>query len=509
MDASLGRITAHLADNEEKISPDLVDLINENINPPAPVGPEDVHIRTMFIVSDRVNSFGGRFPVEEHARLAELLVDSPVMVGHRKDRLPVGRNFNAVTVEKDGRNWVKSYFYWLKSAEGAANLKENIDGGIYKECSIGFTFLFPECSVCGKDIRFCEHEPLQSYRQNGQDNTCFFNYRQIERVLETSLVYRGALPDTEISRELKMEKVKAMAEKEKEPAMTLSTLVDPGELDVDGRFLIVPHYEAVAVEIRLDDNQPMMVRLDGQPLNEEFISRFPLDKLLKKTGKLDGRSVSGRLVGYRGKERCSGRKLEKFISGGGGPVSRMALLLFPDENLEINEVNNDKKSCEIRPLPYRYADSSEIMEQAAEIATRSGVEIWPLDNNRPANRGFLYRPEQNQKTSAGRYMLTGVLNSADALLRLDCEAVKRSFSIRHFNRERLARGRRFIADKIDEPDKNDGLRTFCQRGAIRKIQQEDNSLFISLAGILDGEYIIRPVRLEGQPRFLIYRSTGN
>jgi len=509
MDASLGRITAHLADNEEKISPDLVDLINANINPPAPVGPEDVLIRTMFIISDRVNSFGGRFPVEEHARLAELLVDSPVMVGHRKDRLPVGRNFHAVTVEKDGRNWIKSYFYWLKSAEGAANLKENIDGGIYKECSIGFTFLFPECSVCGKDIRFCEHEPLQSYRKNGQENTCFFNYRQIERVLETSLVYRGALPDTEISRELKMEKVKAGADKEREPAVTLTVLNGPDELDVKGRFLIVPHYEAVPVEIRLEGNQPKMVRFDGQTLDEEFIAKFPIDKLFKKPGKPEGRSVSGRLVGYRGKERCSSRKLEKFISGGGGPVSRVALLLFPDKNLEISDINDDKKSCDIRLLPYRYADSSEITERAAEIATRSGVEIWPLDNNHLTDRGYLYRPDQNRKTSAGRYMLTGILNSTDARLRLESETLKQSFSIRHFNRERLAQGRRFIADKIDLPDKKDSPGTFCQGGAIRKIRQEDNSLFVFLEGKLEGEYVIRPVKLEGQARFLIYRITGS
>ncbi|MBN1212357.1 MAG: hypothetical protein JXA92_07245 [candidate division Zixibacteria bacterium] len=508
MDASLGRITARLAENEEKISSDLVDLINENINPPAPVGPEDVHIRTLFIVSDRVNSFGGRFPVEEHARLAELLVDSPVMVGHRKDRLPVGRNFHAVTVERDGRHWVKSYFYWLKSAEGADNLKENIDGGIYKECSIGFTFLFPECSVCGKDIRFCEHEPLQSYRQNGRDDTCFFNYRQIERVLETSLVYRGALPDTEISRELKMEKVTAAIDREKEPAVSLRTLADPDELDENGRFLIIPHYEAVPVVIRLNDNQPKIFRGDGQPFDEKFSSRFPLDQIFKNPDMLNSRSVCGRLVGYRGKERCSVGKLEKFISGGGS-VSRAVLLLFPDENFDFGDLTSDKKTFEIKPLPYRYAERSVITERAVEIATRSGVEIWPMKNNQPANQGFLYRPVQNSKISVGRYTLTGLLNSTDARLRLDSEAVKETFAIKHFNRERLARGRRFIADKIDYQDENNSLRAFCQRGAIRKIQPENNSLHISLTGNLEGEFVIRPVKLEGQPRFLIYRITGN
>jgi hypothetical protein len=76
---------------------------------------------------------------------------------------------------------------------------ENIDGGIYKECSIGFTFALPECSICGDDIRTCEHEPMGTY---GDDQTCHFNYRKIERVLETSLVYRGAIPETGVTREL-------------------------------------------------------------------------------------------------------------------------------------------------------------------------------------------------------------------------------------------------------------------------------------------------------------------
>ena len=178
MGASLGRITARLAEPTETISTDLVQLINENINPPSEVTADDVYVRAMYIVSDEVNSFGGRFPAEEHDRLRELLVDSPVLVGHRKDRLPIGRNFHAVPVRRDGRLWVKSYFYWLRSAAGSASLAENIDGGIYKECSIGFTFLLPECSVCGQDIRTCEHEPFGRY---GDGEKCHFNYRKIER----------------------------------------------------------------------------------------------------------------------------------------------------------------------------------------------------------------------------------------------------------------------------------------------------------------------------------------
>ncbi len=211
MTANFGKITAHLAEPINNIPDELTILINQNINPPVPVTATDIYVRAMFVVSDEINSFGGRFPVDEHARLAALLIDSPVLVGHRKDKLPIGRNFHAIHVTKDGRQWIKCFFYWLKSAEGAESLRENIDGGIYKECSIGFTYLFPECSECGDDIRRCDHEPLSKSATNTKDSKVHFNYRKIERVLETSLVYRGALPDTSVSKDLARPKDKCTA----------------------------------------------------------------------------------------------------------------------------------------------------------------------------------------------------------------------------------------------------------------------------------------------------------
>ena len=183
-----GMTIAKLIQPEKVSSSGLVDLINTKIKPPEALSADDVYIRAMFVASDQVNSFGGKFPIDELQNLARFIIDSPVMVGHRKDRLPIGRNFFGKVEHKDGIHWVKSYFYWLKSAYNAEDLRRNIDGGIYKECSLGFTFHVAECSICGKDIRLCNHEPFQKY--NNQQ--CHFNYRRIERVLETSLVYRGA-----------------------------------------------------------------------------------------------------------------------------------------------------------------------------------------------------------------------------------------------------------------------------------------------------------------------------
>ncbi|MCJ7496933.1 MAG: hypothetical protein MUO78_02190 [candidate division Zixibacteria bacterium] len=203
MENLLGRVEAYLSEIEIEVSDDLIFLINSRIKPPVPVKKEDIYIRAMYLVSDQVNSFGGCFPLDEHPKLAELLVDSPVLVGHSKERLPIARNFKADLVKKDDVNWVKVYFYWLKNSPEANSLKENIDHGIYKECSIGFSFEFPECSICGEDMRRCQHIPFRTYeKENGEKTQAFYNYRNIIKVHETSLVYRGAVFGTSMTNEL-------------------------------------------------------------------------------------------------------------------------------------------------------------------------------------------------------------------------------------------------------------------------------------------------------------------
>jgi len=167
-----------------------IDLINDNIHPPVPVAADDVLIRAMYIINDSINSYGGKFDRVDLPRIAALFIDSPVLIGHDKSGLPVARNFWAETVEKDDKLWIKSYFYWLKKSDTADRLKLNIDSGIHKECSVSFTYNLPECSACGQDIRYCGHQVSQDVH---------FIYRGVEKILETSLVYRGSIPDTHLT----------------------------------------------------------------------------------------------------------------------------------------------------------------------------------------------------------------------------------------------------------------------------------------------------------------------
>ncbi|MEW5702762.1 MAG: hypothetical protein AB1792_11105 [Candidatus Zixiibacteriota bacterium] len=181
---------------------DLIEQINQRVRPPAPVTPDDVHIRALRLVSDDVNDHGGRFPREEHDRLSALLIDTPVLVGHDRTRLPVARNFAARCVSEGDRQWIEVWFYWLRGdGPFQDQLAGDIDAGVVKEGSIGFEFRRPQCSICGRDIRTCEHIPDQEYiGDDGTLRTAHYEYRDIVRVLETSLVYRGATPGTHFAR---------------------------------------------------------------------------------------------------------------------------------------------------------------------------------------------------------------------------------------------------------------------------------------------------------------------
>jgi hypothetical protein len=186
----------------------LIDEINRVIAPPVPVGADTVFIRAMEVLSDEINDHGGRFAADEFPRLCELLIDSPVLVAHDKRQLPVARNFKAEVISRDGRPWVKVWFYWPKNAAGAQDLAARIDSGVLREVSIGFEFKRPECSVCGADIRECEHQPATEVKHpDGSIRQVHYIYRDIVRVLETSLVYRGATPGTRIGAGLFFDKV--------------------------------------------------------------------------------------------------------------------------------------------------------------------------------------------------------------------------------------------------------------------------------------------------------------
>jgi hypothetical protein len=483
------------ASADDAIGEELVRLINDNIKPPDPVTANDVYVRSMYIVSDAVNSYGGRFPQEEHERLVSLLVDSPVLVGHRKDGLPIGRTFHAVTVERQGKPWVRSYFYWPKGSDQAEILREHIDKGVYKECSIGFTYLIPECSICGEDIRRCRHNLFQTYSTGSGEQLCHFNYRQIERVLETSLVFRGATPETSITRDLAAPDA---APHEPMPAsVPLEILANLNELCDRVSYLVVPHYEGKNMTISHERTGVTATDSDGKMVPIAGLNS--LSSILSQ-----GEELHGKLVGYRGKERRSQTELDRYLAGSSGPVTRTVLYLYPDS--QRGKVGDFSGEFPIRFFRHRVAQKENLLEASNELATKSGVEIWEIGADCARCGGVRYVPENGEPVQPNSFQVMCGLSIDSAVLRILHEGIESRYSLSKFRRAGLLGGARFVADSAET---GQGMgRTILLSGEV-KARLASGGYRLCLTQPFDAELRVQPIRLNGRDRTMIYLVRGS
>ena len=480
MNVELGKLTAYLSEPENSRIEELVELINVNINPPTSLKADEVIIRAMYIVSDEINSYGGKFHQDDLNRLVKLIIDSPVLVGHRKDKLPVGRNFHAELVERDGRRWVKSYFYWLKTADGAEHLRENIDGGIYKECSIGFTFAFPECSICAKDIRSCQHEPFQGNPADPDNQKCFFYYRQVDKVLETSLVYRGAVSDTSVTRDL-IKDFTFMKKPEKQK-IKLSSL---DELPDDLKYLVTPNYESVSVTCYQNNGSMELYDDNNNLINPDITQKILADL------SLNCHSLTGVLVGYRGKDRCSHSQLMKYFENQKGAVTRVELKLLPSEDFDLNDIITNCKTNLIKIMPHRLVDFCQLAEAVDNISPKEGVMIRPVSQNFEHQAVYYYKPVGNHSKTANSYSFSLNRYDNNGLLTINCDNKKIAYRINQFNINRLSKGSRFMADKLTERKFSQNY-TKLVSGNLLKLNQTESGSVYQLDGAITGKLKIYP-----------------
>lgn len=388
----IGKISAQLSFEDKNNQEGLIDLVNSNIQPPDKLTADMIHIRALYIASDQINSYGGRFPADDHDHLANLLIDSPVLVGHRKDSLPIARNFYAERVTHDGANWVKVYFYWLKSAEGGEDLRRNIDGGIYKEGSISFIFSLPECTICGKDIRNCRHQPFVKYKTPDGQKTASFNYRKIERVLETSLVYRGSVPNTHVEKNVFSIPENKIGESLRSDFKYPSRrrIWNIGQLSINSEYLIRPAYESIPIMIKIENQVAEVLSTSG----ESIISKSLDDYMAKLSWPKGTYVLDGRLIGYRGKERQKISELSKFLDGHKSKVTRIELklndiLVHDDKSLIdaagrfrmdiLDQLFDNDDGLITRSIE---CTGSNLEKCISEISTRYGCEILELDSER-------------------------------------------------------------------------------------------------------------------------------
>ncbi|MEA2030695.1 MAG: hypothetical protein U9N55_03755, partial [candidate division Zixibacteria bacterium] len=391
----------------------------------------------------------------------------------------------------------------LRNALGAETLKKNIDGGIYKECSVGFTFFMPECSICGKDIRTCEHQPFEHYGKGSDEKICHFNYRQIERVLETSLVYRGATPETSISKELQRKIEKAETKKN---AQTIAEKVisSPAELDANCRYLVTPYYDSLPVMVNCSPDSITITMLNGTDLPKSVSDSFTNRRLPKI------QDAFGYLLGMRGKKRCSADQIQRFVEKKSSPVTRLEIRLFPREDIQLPEDSPKVQRFKVRMMRSCITDLAGMASAARIMSTLDGIRVWKEGEYPPQFLGYHLTTHPTNREDPnyerGYYTLTMKEETGRAQLSLTTNDSVVRFEIRQFNLARLGKGARFITDRLNESTIGSyNGKTMAVSGGIIDYRNMENGCVCKLAGSLKGVFFLQPIKLDDRKRFAFYR----
>lgn len=175
-----------LGQRSAESSPEVLDAVNRFAL--RPMTSDDVAVFTMDLCHNEVDRHFSRFPDEELDRINAMVPGRPLMERHDlRGSLPRGTFFRSALHADGSRTSVRPDVYVLRTGENADFIR-NIEGGVYRETSIGFSFQTPECSVCHRDLRTCDHIPGRSYG----DEHCHFVMRDVREVIEGSIVPSGS-----------------------------------------------------------------------------------------------------------------------------------------------------------------------------------------------------------------------------------------------------------------------------------------------------------------------------
>lgn len=155
-----------------------------------PLSRDEFAVFTLDLCNNQVDAHYSRFPQEELEAINGMVPGRPFMERHdTRGTLPRGTFFRSRLHREPDHDYVSVrpdvYVLWTEENE---DLIANIEGGVYRATSIGFSFLHPECSICHEDIRTCDHIPGRTY---GED-MCHYIMRDVVSVLEGSVVFSAS-----------------------------------------------------------------------------------------------------------------------------------------------------------------------------------------------------------------------------------------------------------------------------------------------------------------------------
>ncbi len=163
-----------------------------------PMARDEFVVFTLDLCNNQIDKHFSRFPEDELEKINRLTPGRPLMERHDlRGTLPRGTFFRSALHREGERVSVRPDVYVLRTQENADFIL-NIEGGVYRETSIGFSFSTPECSICHKDLRTCSHIPGRSYEAEARKDSnvsspvCHYIMRDVIDVIEGSVVPSGS-----------------------------------------------------------------------------------------------------------------------------------------------------------------------------------------------------------------------------------------------------------------------------------------------------------------------------
>jgi len=171
-----------------------------------PLRGDEYAVFTLDLCNNQVDRHFSRFPDEELRTINAMTPGRPLMERHDlRGTLPRGTFFRS-ELHQDGEVLsVRPDVYVLRTRENEDFIL-NIEGGVYRETSIGFSFRRPECSICGKDLRTCDHVPGRTYG----GALCHYVMREVVEVIEGSVVSSGSHGTGLVAQQLRLDLPRAL-----------------------------------------------------------------------------------------------------------------------------------------------------------------------------------------------------------------------------------------------------------------------------------------------------------
>ena len=174
------------------------DMVLINAQAKTPLEPNQIYTFAVRLCDNQVDRDFERFPRKSLERLAKLFVGKSGIFDHIWSAVgQTARLYKTEVVDEPGQktkagdtlSWLKGYAYMVRT-ESNQDLIAEIEGGIKREVSVGYSVARMVCSICGEEGGRCGHRKGEAY----DGKLCFFSLDEPLDAYEWSFVAVPAQP---------------------------------------------------------------------------------------------------------------------------------------------------------------------------------------------------------------------------------------------------------------------------------------------------------------------------